>query len=102
MPKASPRWIVTANFTADGAVGYFTAARSFSRQLADVVVFDTKDDAEAALAEARRQEAAVCDPYLFEVAEAGAGLDLLSARERIRSQGPTVAYGRFQPKSSAV
>jgi len=102
MPKAPPRWIVSANFTTDGSVAYVSATRSFSRQLSDAVVFGTKDEAETALAEAQRAEAVVCDPYLVEVAESGTGLDVLSARERIRSQGPTVAYGRFQPKSSAV
>lgn len=101
MPKLPLKWVVTANYTVDGAVGYFTAARAFSRQVSDAVIFETKDDAEAARQEALRAEAVVSDPYLMEVVEREDGkLDLLSARERIRSLGPTVAYGRFQPKSS--
>ena len=42
------------------------------------------------------------DPYLMEVALRDGALDLISARERIRSLGPTIAYGRFKPKSSVV
>ena len=102
MPKPPLKWIVTANYTVDGAVGYFTAARSFSRQVADAVVFASKDEAEAARVEAARAEAVVSDPYVMEVVESEGKLDLLSARERIRSLGPTVPYGRFKPKSSAV
>lgn len=102
MPKPPLKWVVTANFTVDGAVGYFTAARTFSRQVSDAVVFATKDDAEAARLEALRAEAVVADPYLVEVTESDGKLDLMSARERIRSLGPTVRYGRFQPKSSVV
>jgi hypothetical protein len=102
MPKPPLKWIVTANYTVDGAVGYFTAARAFSHQVSDAVVFATKAEAEAARQEALLAEAVVADPYVMEVVEGEGKLDLLSARERIRSLGPTVAYGRFQPKSSVV
>jgi hypothetical protein len=102
MPKPPLKWIVTANYTVDGAVGYFTAARAFSRQVSDAVIFATKDEAETARQEALRAEAVVSDPYLIEVVESDGKVDLMTARERIRSLGPTVAYGRFQPKSSVV
>lgn len=102
MPKQPLKWIVTANYTVDGAVGYFTAARSFSRHVSDALVFTTKDEAESARTEAMRAEAVVTDPYLMEVVDSDGKLDLLSARERIRSLGPTVPYGHHQPKSSVV
>lgn len=102
MPKPPLKWIVTANYTVDGAVGYFTAARSFSRHLPDAFIFGTKEEAEAARQEALRAEAVVSDPYLIDVVEADGKVDLLTARERIRSRGPTVAYGRFKPTSSVV
>lgn len=102
MPKPPLKWIVTANFTVDGAVGYLTPARSFSRQVSDAWLFVTKEEAEAARQEALRAEAVVTDPYLLEVAESDGKLDLLSARERIRSLGPTVPYGRVKPKASVV
>lgn len=102
MPKVPLKWIVTANYTVDGAVGYFTAARGFSRQVSDAVIFATKDEAEVARQEALKAEAVVADPYLMEVVETEGKLDLMSARERIRSLGPTVRYGRVEPKSTAV
>jgi hypothetical protein len=104
MPKAPLNWIVTANFTADGSVAYLAADQTFSRNVADVVVFAIKDDAEAARKLALGREAIVSDPYLTEVSDAdgdaGERLDVRSTRERIRAKGPTVPYGRA-PKTSA-
>jgi hypothetical protein len=102
MPKPPLKWILTANFTRDGAVGYYTADRTFSRQVIDVVVFPTKEAAEEARQEATRHEALVADPYVTEVTEGPDGLDLMSARERIRSLGPTIRYGHFQSKPPSV
>ncbi|HEY2732916.1 MAG TPA: DUF2849 domain-containing protein, partial [Polyangiales bacterium] len=90
MPKAELKWIVTANFTADGAVAYFRADQTFGHKLEEAARFDTKEAAEAARQIAVAAEALVSDPYLTEVAPAPQGLDALTARERIRSQGPTV------------
>jgi hypothetical protein len=97
MPKLPPKWIVTANYTADGAVAYFRADQSFSRHFADAKVFETKEAAEAAVQIALADEYTVSDPYLSEVAVAPEGLDALSARERIRSQGPSVRVRRPDP-----
>jgi hypothetical protein len=94
MPKPPLQWIVTANFTADGSVAYLAADQRFSRHIADVVLFATKDEAEAARKVALAREAIVSDPYLTQVSEADTGLDVLSTRERIRAKGPTVPYGR--------
>ena len=103
MPKPPLQWIVTANFTADGSVAYLAADQRFSRNVADVVVFATKDEAEAARKDVLGREAIVSDPYLTEVSDAnadsGEALDVLSTRERIRAKGPTVPYGRA-PKTS--
>lgn len=102
MPKAPLKWILTANFTRDGAVGYYTADQTFSRQVIDVKVFPTKEEAEEALKNAKAREAEVADPYITEVSEGPNGLDLLTARERIRSLGPTVPYGHIHSKPPAV
>lgn len=93
MPKTPLKWIVTGNLTADGAVAYLKADASWSRKLEEVQVFEAKDVAEAACKQAARQEAVVSDPYITEVADIGGKLDVLSARERIRSQGPSVRFG---------
>jgi hypothetical protein len=101
MSKPPLQWIVTANFTADGAVAYFRADRSFSRQLSEAAVFDAKEAAEAALQIALGVERVVSDPYLTQVVVAPEGLDALTARERIRSQGPTVRVRRPDPMQSS-
>jgi hypothetical protein len=94
MPKPQLQWIVTANFTADGAVAYLCADQAFGRTLAEALVFETKEEAEAARQIALGAEQVVSDPYLTEVARGPqGGLDVLTTRERIRSQGPTVTYG---------
>jgi len=100
MPKAPLKWIVTGNLTADGAVAYLKADQSFSLKLEDAQVFSNKDDAEAARVLTTKQEALVSDPYITEVAETAGKLDVLSARERIRSQGPSVPYGYAVSKFS--
>jgi hypothetical protein len=94
MPKPQLKWIVTANFTADGAVAYLVPGGGWSGRISDVVVFESKDDAEAARKPALKAEATVSDPYLMEASDAGAALDVLTTRERIRALGPSVPYGR--------
>jgi len=94
MLKPQLKWIVTANFTADGAPAYVTAGGGWSGRIADAVVFEQKDDAEAQRKQALRAEAQVTDPYLMEASDAGPKLDVLTARERIRAEGPSVPYGR--------
>jgi hypothetical protein len=94
MSKPKLQWIVTANFTSDGAVAYLGSDQSFGRVVTDALVFETKEEAEAARQIALGAEQVVSDPYLTEVARGPqGGLDVLTARERIRSQGPTVTYG---------
>jgi hypothetical protein len=101
MPKPALKWIVTANFTADGAVAYFKSDQSFGRQLEEAAIFETKEQAEAARQIAAGAERLVSDPYLTEVAPGSQGLDALTARERIRSQGPTVRVRRPDPTVSS-
>jgi len=99
MPKQQLKWVITASFTADGTVAYLKADGSFSPKLADASVFERKEDAEAARKQAAQTEAVVTDPYLMQVAgessDSAQPSDVLTARERIRSQGPTVPYGRI-------
>jgi hypothetical protein len=98
MSKTPLKWIVTGNLTADGAVAYLATDQSWSRKLSEVHVFSTKDEAEAARKLATQREALVSDPYITEVADTAGKLDVLSARERIRSLGPSVAYGHAVAK----
>jgi hypothetical protein len=97
MPKPDLKWIVTANFTADGSVAYFKPDQSFGSRIEEAAVFDSKDAAEAARVIAADAERLVADPYLTEVVPGSQGLDALTARERIRSLGPTVRVRRPDP-----
>ena len=47
---------------------------------------------------ALKVERIVSDPYLMEVTPTPQGLDVLSARERIRATGPTVRVRRPDPQ----
>ncbi len=83
--------VVTANETETGTVVYRTPDGRLSPHLSDAWVAEDAERLEAALAELQAQQAIVCDPYAFPVkVEAGVPMPL-STRERIRSQGPTVA-----------
>jgi hypothetical protein len=100
MAKLPLKWVVTGNFTADGAVAWLRADGEFGHQLTEAQLFDTKDAAEAARQIVLGAERIVSDPYLTEVGVAQQGLDALSARERIREQGPSVRVRRPDPSVS--
>jgi hypothetical protein len=86
--------IITANRLVDGAVVYFTAARTWSEAFADSAVFREADAAKAGLESVTPfvTNQVVVGPYLAEVDETEDGIEPNSARERIRaSRGPSVA-----------
>ncbi len=86
--------VVTANRLVDGAVVYLSARGGWSERLADSALWRTQEDAEIALKASEKDVAArlVVGPYLFEIAETPAGIQALSARERIRAdRQPTFA-----------
>ncbi len=92
------KWVVTGNFTADGAVAYLRSDGSVTPKLAEAGLLATKQDAESLRKVALGKEAVIADPYLIEVAELPSGRDPLTARERIRSQGPTIRLRRPDPQ----
>jgi hypothetical protein len=101
MPANQPlQWIVTANFTSEGAVAYLRSDKSLTRVLDEAARFATKEEAEAMRQVALGMEALIADPYVVEVAELpnGGGVDALSARERIRAQGPSIRVRRPDPR----
>jgi sulfite reductase (NADPH) hemoprotein beta-component len=88
-------WIVTANFTDDGAVAYRRANGTWSRALADAGLIDSETNAkEHAAASAQREQREVSDPYVIEVAVTDGVIHPQSARERIRANGPTIRIRR--------
>jgi hypothetical protein len=89
------RWLVTANFTDDGAVAYRRADGSWSRALNDAGLFSAEAEAESIIADViAREQRHLCDPYVIGVHADGDAIDALTARERIRAAGPTIQLRR--------
>lgn len=87
-------WVITANRTDDGAPVYFDDAHQWALALS--AAHATADDVakDALLAKAAEQERTVCDPYAFRVVIGSEGIEATTARERIRSRGPTTPLRR--------
>jgi hypothetical protein len=84
--------VLTANKLVDGAVVYLAPNGAWVERLDEAQVFETKADAEAALAigtEAERRQLLV-HAYLFEVHQTGDHLRPVKQREIIRAAGPSV------------
>jgi hypothetical protein len=96
-PKGT-HYVVTANFTEDGAPAYWSEPGGWARRLDQATPWSDGARAEALVAEtAAREQHLVCDPYLFMVRLTPGGIDPISARESIRSQGPTTRVRRPDP-----
>ena len=89
MAKKQSTQVITANRTADGAPVYLTSDHRWVTELEQAAAYPEKAAAEQVLSQVAGQERQVCDPYLMPVAIAGGKPQPTSARERIRSQGPT-------------
>lgn len=95
MAAALNHWIVTGNFTADGAVAWRRADGTWSRRIVEAGLLADEATARslAAIANANEQRE-ISDPYGVEVHAAGDQIDPLTARQRIRANGPTVPIRR--------
>jgi hypothetical protein len=87
-------YVVTANTTDAGYPVYLRADASWSGSLLDAHPVSTEEERDALLAKASAQERAVCDPYAFKVNVEGGKAVATTARERIRSLGPTTPLRR--------
>jgi hypothetical protein len=95
MAKPEVLWIVTANFTADGAVAYRRADGSWSRKLSEAGTFGTEAETAPVVSQvAKSEQRTVADPYGIDVGPGPEGPVALTARERIRATGPTVPVRR--------
>jgi hypothetical protein len=89
------RWVVTAKLTDDGANAWRRDDGTWSRRLDDAGLLPDEATARGLLASTIANEPRhVCDPYVIEVAAAADKIDPLSARERIRANGPTIRLRR--------
>ncbi len=93
-------FVVTANTTDAGVPVYLRADRSWSSTLSDAHATADESERDDLLAFARSQEREVCDPYAFKVNLEGGAAVATTARERIRSQGPTTPLRR--PDAASV
>lgn len=88
-------WIVTGNFTDDGAVAWRRGDGTWSRTIADAGLVDDEASAKAIAAHANaREQREICDPYGIEVRAEHGTIDPLTARQRIRANGPTTPIRR--------
>lgn len=95
MSQTGIQWIVTANFTADGAVAYRREDGSWSGQLAESALFADEDATKPAVTHAaQKEQRLVSDPYPIDVRVGENGIEALTARERIRAYGPTTPLRR--------
>lgn len=87
--------VVTARFLVDGSPSYLKADGTWTRNLQEAAVLSAERAEQEANKRAESEQPIVADPYTFPVKVAGGGfIDALSARERIRSTGPTVRVRR--------
>ena len=82
-------WVVTANRLSDGEILYRTDQGTWSTRFEDAAATDSRR-ADAWVAEARERPQELVDIYRFEVRVEGERLVPLSARERVRAEGPSV------------
>ena len=94
MPPAN-HWVVTGKFTEDGANSWRRADGTWSRQIAEAGLLADEASATALAATVRAAEQReISDPYVIAVYASNDSIDPLSARERIRANGPTIRIRR--------
>lgn len=89
--------IVTANYTDDGGVAWRRADGTWSRQIAEAGLLDAPAATAAAASAKVSEQREISDPYVIEVHADGATIAPLTARERIRANGPTIRLRRPDP-----
>jgi len=86
--------VITANRTSDGAVVQLTDGGAWTNDLDEAAVATTLDEARALLAAAAADSVHAIGPYVAPVQpQADGRVEPGNLRERIRSAGPTVAFG---------
>jgi hypothetical protein len=95
MAEQNQLHIITASTTESGAAVYMREDSTWTSQIEEATAFEHGSELDKMLAVAASQERIVCDPYVMDVQrEQGGGLQPLSIREEIRSQGPTTPVRR--------
>ena len=92
--RAGTHYVISAQALDTGAPAYLTADGVWSPDLQRAALVLTDAERDELLARAATEERVVCDPYFFDVRVEHNTIDPLSARERIRAQGPTTRVRR--------
>ena len=88
-------FIVTGKFTADGSNSWRRADGTWSRAIGDAELHADEDSAKVhVVSAAKTEQREISDPYVIPVHADGTTIDPLSARERIRANGPTIRIRR--------
>ncbi|MCZ7683109.1 MAG: DUF2849 domain-containing protein [Sandaracinaceae bacterium] len=95
-----PKLIVTAQRLSDGRVVYLRRDRSWAQRDAEAFVSEDAALVEALVDWAKTQTEAVVEPYRVEVEVESGVIRHLTARERIRAEGPSAVLRRFGPVRS--
>ena len=94
-------FVITANLTDDGAPVYLREDGTWSQDLRKALTTDDEARRDDLLAQAAQQERLVCDPYAFKVNVEDGHAVASTARERIRSEGPTTPLRRADSERAA-
>lgn len=81
---------VTGNRLGDGHPVYRTASGDWSVRIEDAQTFASQEDADEALAAAKKLETVVVGTYLITIEAPGKVTHREAMRENIRARGPTV------------
>lgn len=87
-------FVITGSLTLEGSVAYLDANGQWSETIEKAMVFSDSTLAEGRLAEVRKAESIITEPYIFPAEMDGARLTPLSTREKLRAEGPTTRLRR--------
>ncbi|MBM4267726.1 MAG: DUF2849 domain-containing protein [Deltaproteobacteria bacterium] len=94
MSGISSCYVVTGNLTQAGSVVYLRADETWATSLAEAHPLPTEEEAEERLARVRVHEEIVTEPYVFEAELSDGAIRPKSAREILRSAGPSTRLRR--------
>ena len=94
MAQTTERYVVTAFFTADGYAAYLKQDGSWSRSFDEAATWNESESNSQIEDKSANDQRAVCDPYSFKVNIVEGKAQPITARETIRSQGPTTRVRR--------
>ena len=96
--KAGPQKAITGNRLSDGLVVFLTELGGWSQSIGDALLVTDGPGLDEALAYGKAQHDAriVVEPYPIDIAIVDGVPVPARIRERIRAEGPTVAYGEAE------